>query len=133
MRFPKAKTAVWAANSHIARSRNLPNGERPMGGFLAAALGARNYVSLGLVAYVGELEWDGVGCGPIALATPSIEEQLHRLGEPYLLVDMKRDTYLKRRAYVTNIFRFNPHKDHDAIFFLEHAAKMHPTWWAPCQ
>jgi erythromycin esterase len=133
MRFPKAKTAIWAANSHIARSRNLPNGERPMGGFLAAALGARNYVSLGLVAYVGELEWDGVGCGPIRLATPSIEEQLHRLGEDYLLVDMKRDTYLQRRAYVTNIFRFNPHKDHDAVFFLEHAAKMHPTWWAPCR
>ncbi|HEV2843859.1 MAG TPA: erythromycin esterase family protein, partial [Thermoanaerobaculia bacterium] len=133
MRFPKARTAVWAANVHVARSRSLPGGERPMGGFLAASLGARNYVSLGLVAYVGELQFPGVGCGPIPLATPSIEEQLHRLGEEYLLVDMKRDTYLKRRVYNMLMFRFNPHKDFNSVFFLEHAAKMTPTWWAPCE
>ena len=133
LRFPKAKTAIWAANSHIARSRTLATGERPMGGFLAAALGARNYVSLGLVAYHAELEWDGSFCGPIQLASPSIEEQLHRLGEDYLLVDMARNTYVRRGVYTTSNFRFRPHRDFNAVFFLERAEKMHPTWWAPCR
>lgn len=130
LKFPKAKTAIWAANVHVARSPRLRSGERPMGGYLAAALG-RNYVSFGLVAYEAELDLPG-DCGPAPLATPSIEEQLHRLGEDYLLVDMKRDNYLRRGTYTTWVFRFTPHRDHDYIFYLDRSERMQPFGWPPC-
>jgi erythromycin esterase-like protein len=130
MKFPKAKIAIWAANVHVARSSRLPNGERPFGGYLAAALG-RNYVSFGIVGYETEIDIPG-DCGPAQLASSSIEEQLHRLGEDYLLVDMTRNTYLRRGTYTTAIFRFRPHRDHDYIFYLDRSERMHPLIWPPC-
>jgi erythromycin esterase-like protein len=130
MKFPKARTMIWAANVHVARSPRLPNGERPMGSYLAAALG-RNYVSFGLAAHETEIDVPR-DCGPTPLASPSIEEQLFRLGEDYLLVDMARDTYLRRIVYTMPMFRFRPHRDFDGLFYLERSERMHPFRWAPC-
>ncbi len=55
-RAPKARTVViWAANMHVSRVP-LPDGERVMGSFLAAAL-KKNYVSFALTAYDTHIDY----------------------------------------------------------------------------
>ena len=130
-RFGNVKTAVWAADIHVART-GLPRGERPMGSYLAAALG-RGYASFAITAYEAELDFPGFICG-FAEPTPgSVEDRLHKLGEDFLLVDMARSSYLKRGGiYPMGIFRFQPRKNYTGILFLDHAAKMEVVGRSPC-
>jgi erythromycin esterase-like protein len=135
LRVPKAKTVIWAANMHISRA-TLPFGGRPMGSFLAAALG-RNYVSFAQTAYVTEIDYPQFGCGPVERGENTVEERLQTLGEPTLLVDLAfpgtRAPYLPRGLYNMQIGMMEPHRHYNGIFYLDHSPKMHPLRWNSCQ
>jgi len=135
-RFPKAKVAAWAHNSHIARSV-LPGGERPMGSHLAAALGS-NYVNLALASHEVAIDWPGIGCGAISVRTAgSVEEPLHQLGEAALLVDLRfpgtDSPYLPRGNYYLGSRLLAPHDLYTGILYLESSPKMTPTAWRSCR
>lgn len=133
-RAPQARTVVWAANSHIARTP-LPDGTRPMGSHLAEALG-RDYVSFALTAYEAEIDFPGFGCGPVTRRPGSVEEKLRGLREKALLVDLSfpgtRKPYLPRRLYNMGIDRVEPHRSYTGLIYLERSAKFHPFVWEPC-
>ncbi|HWM95413.1 MAG TPA: erythromycin esterase family protein [Thermoanaerobaculia bacterium] len=129
-RFPNARTVIWAADIHVARSR-LPRGERPMGSHLAAALG-RGYVNFANTAYETDIDFPGFGCGRVDRTPGSVEDRLHKIGEEIALIDLARSSILKRGTYTMGIYRFRPHKDFTGIFFHEHSGKMDPVGRPPC-
>ena len=131
MKAPGVKTVVWADNSHVART-TLPTGERPLGSYLAAALG-RDYVTFALAAYRTDLDYAGF-CGPIERKPGSVEDRLGKIGKgrKALLVDTARSRYLKRGTYTLGSWTVRPHKDYNGIIWLEHSAKMHPLLWPAC-
>ncbi|HKH47224.1 MAG TPA: erythromycin esterase family protein [Thermoanaerobaculia bacterium] len=135
LRAPRARTVIWAANMHVSRAV-LPNGARPMGSFLAAAL-RRDYVSFALGAYETEIDFPGLPCGAVERRENTVEERLHELGEDALLVDLAfpgtRDPYLPRGFYNMGIDLLEPHREFNGIFYLEHSPKMHPLRWNPCR
>lgn len=130
LRFPGAKTVVWAANSHVARNR-LPNGARPLGSHLAAALG-RGYVAFALTAYEAELDVPGGECGVAGRLPGSVEARLQTLGQEALLVSLARSSFLKPGLYFLGHDRLRPRKDYDGLIHLRHSARMHPLAWPPC-
>lgn len=131
MRFPGARTAIWAANVHIARNP-LPNGEIPMGSYLARAL-LFDYVSLAIVAYETEVDFSPTDdCGLRDRVSGSVEDKLGKLGKELLFVDTTRSRYLKRGTYVMAEYRVRPHLDYDGILWLKHSARMHPILFPPC-
>lgn len=138
LRFPKSKIAVWAHNSHVSRDAHPINGGRPMGSFLAAALGAA-YASVGLAAWEVGIDWPGVGCGLISVLTDgSAEQVLHNLGETALLLDLDfpgaAEPLLEPGASYYLGSRFMVPRQHfDGLVFLESSPKMTPTLRASCQ
>lgn len=133
-RAPAAKTVIWAANVHVART-GLPNGTVPMGSHLAKALG-RGYVSFALAAYDAEIDYPGFGCGSVERRPGTVEEKLHKLGKDALLVSLApgiRGRYLKPGLYNLGVDRLDPFKSYTGLFFLEHSDRMHPLVWQPCQ
>jgi len=133
LRFPKARTMIWAANLHVARAA-LPNGARPMGSFLAAALG-RNYLTFALTAYETEVDYPGFfPCGAVDRPAGSVEERLHEIGEEALLVDLgTRNPYLPSGVLPMGTFLLEPYRDFNGLFYLERSAKMHPLRWPSCR
>ncbi len=136
LRFPEARTALWAHNGHIAKGRIF--GPDVMGGFLKKAF-KRKYRVIGLVAYQTSIDWPGVGCGLWSTASDhSVEGRLRALGEPYLLVDLKfpggNPPFLEpgRKYEINSGWQIVPKKRFDALFYLENAEKMRPLAWTPC-
>jgi erythromycin esterase-like protein len=134
LRFPKAKTVVWAANSHISRT-GLPDGTRPMGSHLAAALG-RNYVNFAITAYETRVHGSN-SCRTVAAPEGSVEERFHDLGEEALFVDLAfpgtRNPFLARGRYPMGWDTVEPHRNYTGLLFLEHAEAMNPLTWPACQ
>lgn len=132
MKAPGAKTVIWADNSHVARNP-LPTGERPMGSYLATALGD-DYVTFALAAYKTDLDYAGF-CGPVKRTPGSVEDRLQKIGKgkKALLVDTNGSRYLKRGTHTLGTYKVRPHKEYDGIIWLEHSAKMHPLLWPACQ
>jgi erythromycin esterase len=135
LRFPKAKVALWAHNSHISKAV-LPDGNAPMGSHLKAALG-RSYVSFGLTAYEVGIDWPGVGCGDARFRlTNSVEQALHDLGQEALFVDLRfpgaEEPYLPPGPRLFGDRLLDPRVYHDGILYLESSPKMHPLAWPSC-
>ena len=90
IRFPRAKTALWAHNGHVIKNGpQASNGLTTMGTFLDDAMG-KFYVSLALSAYNTYTEWPFIGfCGgPFNLFGPNpVEVPLQETGETALLAD----------------------------------------------
>lgn len=128
MKAPGARTVVWADNSHVARN-TLPTGERPMGSYLAAALG-QDYVTFALTAYKTDLDYNGV-C-TVKRTPGSVEDRLQKLGKGALLVDTSANRYLKRGILTMGTYKVRPHKEYDGIIWLKHSARMHPLLWPAC-
>ncbi len=132
MKFPGARTVMWAANVHTARNR-LPRGEVPMGSHLARTLG-RDFVTFALAAYETETNAPPFPCGLVKRNRGSVEDRLHKLGEDFLLVDFKRSSYLKRTAtYWMGVDRVKARTDYDGLFYMDFAAMMNPLLWEACQ
>jgi erythromycin esterase-like protein len=134
-RAPKAKTVVWAHNFHLSKATT--GGAQPMGSYLAQSLG-RSYVNLALVAHEMYIDWLGVGCG---LADPpfpdSVEDLLHALGEPTLLVDLAfpgtHDPYIPPGPRGLGYYIVDPPELYNGVLYLDVSPKMTPLAWASCQ
>ncbi|MEA2562325.1 MAG: erythromycin esterase [Acidobacteriota bacterium] len=129
MKAPGAKTVVWADNSHVARN-TLPTGERPLGSYLATALG-KDYVTFALAAYQTDLDYAGF-CGPVDRTAGSVEDRLQKLGREALLVNTTKSRYLKRATYTMGTYKVRPHKEYNGIIWLKHSTMMHPLLWPAC-
>jgi erythromycin esterase-like protein len=134
-RFPKARTVIWAHNFHLAKEPLY--GQHPMGSYLVQSLG-KSYVDFALVAHQMNIDWLGVGCGPRDLPFPnSVENRLHELGPPTLLVDLAfpgtTDPYLPPGEYGLGFYRMDPRQFYNGIFYLDISPKMTPLAWPSCQ
>jgi erythromycin esterase-like protein len=136
LRFPRAKTVVWAANGHISRTI-LPGGARPMGMHLAKALG-RNYANFAIAAYQSDLSFlPFFPCGPVERRDNTVEEKMYELGEDYLLVDLAfpgtRTPFLPRgRFYNMGLDHLVPHQTYTGLIYMEHSPGMHPLFRQSC-
>ncbi len=129
MTAPDAKTALWAADIHVAQNR-LPGGELPLGSHLEAALGS-GYVSFAITAYESEVPRAPGVCGLAARAPGSVEEQLATYGHQTLLA-RPRGGARQYQVMPMGFFTFRPFADFDGIFFLAHSPAMHVPGWPPC-
>lgn len=137
LRFPKARVAVWAHNSHISKAPRPGDNGIPMGMHLASALG-KSYINLGLAAHDVSIDWPGIGCGPVDLLGNSIEQLLQDLGHGDLLVDLDvpgvQPPLLSPGTFVRLGNRLMVPRDHfDGLLYLEVSPRMVPLRWAPCQ
>ncbi|HEX7154060.1 MAG TPA: erythromycin esterase family protein [Thermoanaerobaculia bacterium] len=130
MKAPNAKTALWAADIHIAQNV-LPGGERPLGSHLEAALG-RDYVSFAITAYESERAAAPGVCALGARKPGSAEERLATFGHQTLLA---RPQGGRRQYHVMpmGFYTFRPFADFDGIFFLAHSPAMHPLTYPGCR
>ncbi len=138
LRFPNAKTAIWAHNFHINENGPAARGWTAMGTLLADGLGP-SYVSVGLIGHDVHIDWPGAGCGgPTSFHFgDSVEQILHELGEPFLFVDLRQpvaDPILQPgRLYVVSDSVAIPRQQYDGLIFLDHSPKMVPLAWPACQ
>jgi erythromycin esterase-like protein len=138
LRVGAAKTAIWAANSHISKGVWWTNHER-MGEWLTRALGGR-YAAVGLVSAHPSIDWIGVGCGERLAYDYSIERFLEQLDEPYLLVDLDFNGTNRTFApfldanepIMIGAWAHVPRRDFDALVYLHTSPPMTPIWWPPC-
>ncbi|HYQ83950.1 MAG TPA: erythromycin esterase family protein, partial [Rubrobacter sp.] len=135
MRFPRAKTMIWAANSHVSKSVQA-NGALPMGMHLAKAL-KRDYLSFALGAYVTEIDFLRFGCGPVERIPGSVDERLDGLGPDTLLVDFTfpgtRRPYLPGGLLYIGQEEFELKRHFNGMFWMRHSPKMHPLLWPACK
>jgi erythromycin esterase len=137
LRFPKAKVAVWAHNSHISKAPRPGDNGIPMGMHLASALG-KGYVNLGLAAFDVAIDWPAVGCGPVELSPNSIEQILHDLGRGDLLVDLDFPGGRPPLLAPDTLIRLGnrhmvPRQHFDGLLYLEVSPAMRPLDWPPCR
>ncbi|HWL87572.1 MAG TPA: erythromycin esterase family protein [Polyangiaceae bacterium] len=134
--FPGQKTMVWAHDGHIQSNFLGPGGE-PLGGITMGTLLQRHfkddYQAIGFVGYDVEINWPGVGVGPLPPPSPgSVEDKLHALGEQYLLVDLQKISpkfITPGKAYEVDDIVDVPRKDFRALVYLEHSPAMHALFW----
>jgi erythromycin esterase-like protein len=135
LRFPKAKTIVWAHNFHLAKGTITR--KQTMGSYLAASLG-KSYADIALVAHEVDIDWLRIGCGPADPPFPgSVEEILHALGEPALLVDLAfpgtQDPYIPPGVRGLGYYFVNPAQLYNGVLYLDVSPKMTPLAWPSCQ
>ena len=129
MKAPGAKTALWAADVHIAKNL-LPEGQQPLGSHLEASLGA-DYVSFAITAFESEVPRAAGVCGLADRHPGSAEERLAAYGHETLLAvprGARNDEVLPLGYWI-----YRPFADFDGIFFLEHSPSMTPLLYAPCR
>ncbi len=135
LRFPNARTVVWAHNFHLAK--RPVSGEVTMGSYLAQGLG-KSYVDLALVAHETDIDWIGVGCGPFIPPFPnSVESLLYTLGEPALLVDLAfpgaQAPFIPSGLRGLGNLVVDPPQLYDGVLYLDVSPKMTPLAWPSCQ
>ena len=138
LRFPKAKTAVWAHNFHLARTVRTADGPMSMGTYLDQALGS-SYVNLALAASEVSIDWPSVGCGPVPPpGLSSMERMLDSLDGDYLLVDLRfpggDPPFLDpEHLYSLGGDLMIPRQQFNGILYLNRSPKMTPLTWPSCQ
>jgi erythromycin esterase-like protein len=134
LKFPKARTVAWAANSHVSRTQ-LIDGARPFGSHLAAALG-RNYVSFALTANEASMDSTDL-CYHHPTVAGSVEDRLSELGGAGLLVDLAfpgtRDPFLPPGRYPVGEEEFDLHRSYNGVLYLERSPAMNPLYGPPCR
>lgn len=141
LRYAEQKSVLWAHNFHIAhayeRARGGLGGVRDMGSALRDALGD-DYAAVALVGYQVEINWPGVGTGPLETPTraDAVETILHGLGPAFLFVDLAfpgaAEPLLARDAsywFEGEAVRFVPAQQYRAIVFLDHSPPMDALFW----
>ena len=128
MKAPGAKTALWAADVHVAQTVS-PDGKRPLGSHLEAALGD-GYVSFAITAYESEVLRGPRLCALSARAPGSAEERLAAYGHKTLLA---RPRTRHNEVLQMGFFTYRPFADFDGIFFLARSPAMHPLFYTGCE
>lgn len=137
LRFPGVKTALWAHNAHLAAGGKYLPETLDMGFFLREDLG-RSYQAVALVAAETEIDWPGVGCGPVRVAAPdSLEAFLAGFGEPYLLIDLEAPA-VERPFDPDAEWRLDggllvPSEEYRALVYLDRAERMSPVGRPACE
>ena len=129
-RAPDAKTALWAADVHVAQNV-LPKGEVPLGSHLESAFGA-GYVSFAITAYETEVPRSAGVCVLKERAAGSAEERLAMYGHATLLA-RPRAGVRQYPVMPMGFFTFRPFADFDGVFFLAHSPSMRPLFWQHCR
>ncbi len=133
IKAPNAKTMVWAANSHVART-SLVTGEVPFGSYLANTFG-KNYRSFAQAAFTTEIDYPGFGCGPVPREPDSLEDNLASIlatqNSPAMVLDTG-SPILAPRVYASGIDQLRPNLEYNGIIYLQQSPKFHPLLWAPC-
>ncbi len=141
LRFPRARTALWAHNGHLAKNVDATDYVWvEMGTLLAKAL-KKKYAVIGLVAYETSIDWPiaAGGCGPADLGTGagSIEQLFHDLGADAagVLADLtaRPRPIEPGAAYTVGSAAMVPVEQFNALLFLEVSRKMHPLAWSSCR
>jgi erythromycin esterase len=110
-RYAGRKVMVWAANGHVARTGRA--GHRPMGEHIANQLGESVY-SLALWRFHGQWGMPRMPATRIETAMGLPEASLHRVGAPYLFLDL-RDAGPHVPSWLTESSR-----RFDGVFFIDH-------------
>jgi len=139
LRFPQARTALWAHNGHLAKKAGSSDyfGVE-MGTLLADQLKSK-YVAIGLSAHETYIDWIYLGlCGlveDIPVGPGSLENVLHGLGPGAgVLAELKKNPpFLQAGSYLVGAVSMVPSEQFDAILYLDVSPKMHPLLWASCQ
>jgi erythromycin esterase len=138
VRFPRARTALWAHNAHLVKNADATDFAGVEMGTLLAKTLKKKYAVIGLVAHETSIDWLDRDCGAVDLSTGdgSIEQDLLGFNAaPGLLVDLTARppvpqpgaTYTVGGASMVPVEQFN------ALLFLEVSPKMHPLAWPSCQ
>ena len=129
MKAPGAKTALWAADVHIAQ-HVLPNGEVPMGSHLEAAMWT-DYSSFAITAFETEVPRSAGVCMLTARTAGSAEERLSTYGHQTLLA-RPRGGERQHQVMPMGFFTFRPFADFDGIFFIARSPSMYPLLYSSC-
>jgi erythromycin esterase len=138
LRFPQARTVLWAHNGHIARAGIPFYFLDNMGGRLATELGNK-YMAIGLTAREPRVDWWSLGlCGPIDQETgPGSLEHVLSVAAPGtgVLADLRaHPPFLTPGAmYRVGGASIVPADHFDAMIHLDVSPEMHPTFWPACQ
>jgi erythromycin esterase-like protein len=139
LRFPHARTALWAHNGHLAKKAGSANYFGVQMGTLLADQLKSKYAAIGLVARETYLDWIYVGaCGladDFPMGPGTIEDVFHGLGPGVgVLAELKKNPpFLQPGPYLVGAVSMVPSEQFDAILYLEVSPKMHPLLWASCQ
>lgn len=138
LRFPHARTVLWAHNGHLAKDVDEAGYIAvEMGTLLAKELKSQ-YAAIGLVARETYIDWRNVGCGLVddfPLTPRTVESHFHGLGPGVgVLADLKHEKLFQSGAYyLVGSVPMRPVEQFDAILYLESSPKMHPLAWPSCQ
>lgn len=139
LRFPHARTALWAHNGHIALRGAEAYFGTDMGTHLKAALGSQ-YKAIGLTARETYVDWIFISlCGFVDLPVGpgSLEHVLVSAapGAAGVLADLTaHPPFLTPGAvYTVASVPMVPAEQFDAVIHLDVSPMMTPTSWVPCQ
>jgi erythromycin esterase-like protein len=138
LRFPRARTVLWAHNGHLAKNVDVTDFVAvEMGTLLAQAL-KKKYAVIGLVARETSIDWPSIGCGRTNLwsGIGSIEQELHGLDAGAgVLADLTARSSLPEpgASYSVGSVNMVPVEQFNALLYLEVSPKMHPLAWPSCQ
>lgn len=133
VKFPSARVVLWAHNFHLLMNHTqvfldaAANG-LTLGTRLARSLGS-TYAPVALVGYEVKTNWPAAGSPFQKPATGSLEEQLHRIGKSYLIVDPLVATVGGAPITVTMAGRLVPAEQFRAMVYLEHSPGMNALFW----
>ena len=135
LRYPGAKTVLWAHNHHIAKNSPEYFYSLIMGTHLDRTLKKGSYVSIALIGREVSIDWPAFGyCGPRpAPGEGAVEWLLHDLGEDFLLVDLDSPFLEKGKVYEFSDYPMVPRRQFDALVFLDVSPKMDSLAWPPCR
>lgn len=153
LKFPDARTVLWAHNYHLANKVEAATGLRVygvkgMGSFLKEQLG-ESYQPFALTGYSVDLDWymgpKVARCEYLSppAAADSLETPLHALKQAALLVDLDAQNATKPLldpngtyslgSIDTNILvDMVPHEQYRGLVYVDSSPPMNSVIWGPC-
>ena len=133
-----ARVAIWAHNLHLARSHDrlvntgFPAGLVTFGTVVGRAFGAA-YAPVAITGYAPGTNWPQLDLvvehTELGTSTDSVEVVLHRLGEPYLIVDPRAALLSLYAQPRLSEERMVPSEQYAAIVYLDSSPPMNAVFW----
>jgi erythromycin esterase-like protein len=135
LRYPGAKTALWAHNHHLAKNSPEYFYSLILGTLLDRSLKKGSYVSIALIGREVSIDWPAFNyCGPRpAPGNGAVEWLLHDLGEDFLLVDLDSPFLEEGKVYEFSDYPMVPRRQFDALVFLDVSPKFDPLDRPACR
>jgi erythromycin esterase-like protein len=134
-----ARVAIWAHNFHLSmnhdRVRETGFPGATFGTGVADAFGT-DYAAVAITAYAPGVNWPEDWGGPgtfehsdLGVARGSVEERLHRLREPYLIVDPRAAFLMPDSEQILGEELMIPSEQFAAILYLDESPPMDAVFW----